>query len=392
MGGQTIRMLVHLLNQGAPEEVAASGTNTSALFRGGRKWVHTVTSVDSPHDGSSLVPATPLFVDVIQLLVTALAGIFGIVPEDIVYDFKLDQFGLHRTDGEGFVEYMARVFAAPIWDVNYKDLSPFDLSPEGAAVMNNLTTPAEAEVFYFSYSHLATYKSIIGDYQEPDLTMWFFMWPFASTIGSFTMNQTGDPIITKDAWPNDGLVSMNSQDGPSFSSKDKIVPFGVNTTVWPGQWTYMGEQDGLDHIECISIGVIDMKDYYLDVAKFIRTFPDVTPNTGSKGHTFSADEIAHYSSPPPLSYHSPEIVERYRNVSTCSALQEFEDRCAMKAELRPDTCVILGSKVLSILDKCDCGTVPRSLWRKTAAMRDAKSCESTKHRLIQEFAPHAVNY
>lgn len=51
-GGQTVRVLTALLQRGSPAEIAAA--NPSPLFQGGKSWIHSVATLATPHDGTSL--------------------------------------------------------------------------------------------------------------------------------------------------------------------------------------------------------------------------------------------------------------------------------------------------------------------------------------------------
>ncbi len=53
MGGQTIRLLAQLLENGDPNELSfTTDGSINSLFTGGKSWVSSITSIATPHDGS----------------------------------------------------------------------------------------------------------------------------------------------------------------------------------------------------------------------------------------------------------------------------------------------------------------------------------------------------
>ena len=102
-GGQTARVLTALLGQGAPAEIAATpAAELSPLFRGGHAWVRSVTTLASPHDGTSLAMGIERLLPFARDALLGFAALAGIQPDELPYDFKLDQWGLRRWSGETF--------------------------------------------------------------------------------------------------------------------------------------------------------------------------------------------------------------------------------------------------------------------------------------------------
>lgn len=57
MGGQTIRVLAQLLENGDREEInseSAKSGNINPLFTGGKNWIYSITTLATPEDGSPL--------------------------------------------------------------------------------------------------------------------------------------------------------------------------------------------------------------------------------------------------------------------------------------------------------------------------------------------------
>ena len=82
-GGTTARMLTYLLTYGSKDEISASGKKVSPLFKGGNEnLIHSVTTICTPHNSSSIYYFTrnfmlfyPLF-----LLSAVYAGAMGRTP------------------------------------------------------------------------------------------------------------------------------------------------------------------------------------------------------------------------------------------------------------------------------------------------------------------------
>ena len=94
MGGQTIRTLVQLLKEGSYEEKLCKNhpnTKISPLFEGEKSYVHSVTTLATPHNGTTLADGSLLLPFVKDLLITAAS--FGGNDNLSLYDFKLDQWG-----------------------------------------------------------------------------------------------------------------------------------------------------------------------------------------------------------------------------------------------------------------------------------------------------------
>ncbi|WP_052330325.1 triacylglycerol lipase [Virgibacillus sp. MSP4-1] len=112
MGGQTIRTLVDLLKDGSEAErsyAKEQGMELSPLFKGGKRQVQSVTSLATPHNGSTFSDEE-LVVPLIKKMVMHAAAMGGLSQDSLVYDFKLGQWGLEREEGESFLSYADRIY------------------------------------------------------------------------------------------------------------------------------------------------------------------------------------------------------------------------------------------------------------------------------------------
>lgn len=276
MGGQTIRMLLHFLADGDATERQQAGSDV--LFQGGMaSWVHSLTTVNAPHDGATSVGSAigPFVSSVAWPFFKGICAINGVFGDDTVYDFKLDQFGLERRSGEGFLSYAGRIENASVWAPDFKDFSAYDLSLAGAREMNAIAQ-AQPNVYYFSYATIDTEKTYnpLSKCQVPQFLMWEFLKPMAYLMGC-----NGDDASW---WASDGVVNTISQNGPKAGSNDIIVPWaGDKQTLKPGVWNYMGARDGVDHLENVGMGVQKVEDYYKGIVSVVAGLPAQTTHTES---------------------------------------------------------------------------------------------------------------
>lgn len=237
-GGQTIRALTALLADGSPSEREASPTDVSPLFQGGKRWVRSVTTLSTPHDGTSLAAELVHSWPSLQKQVGAFASMMGWNSESAFYDFKLDHWGFKSRPGESASHYLQRVFESGFWDA--KDTSAYDLQPVGASQLNRWARAVEG-VYYFSWSTVKTQMSPTGRHHIPEWGMNPVLIPFAFFIGSYGQEPRD--------WPNDGLVPVRSMDGPRLGSRDIIRRDGRRPV--PGVWNHRGLLRHMDHFEII---------------------------------------------------------------------------------------------------------------------------------------------
>jgi triacylglycerol lipase len=258
MGGQTIRVLVQLLEGGSPDEIAATPANQlSPLFKGGKSWVDSVTTIATPNDGTTLATGVQLIPYLKQVLILAAAAI-GSTGENF-YDFKLDQWGLTRQPGESFDSYANRVYNSNVW--NNKDFSAWDLTPDGAAQLNSWVK-AWPDVYYFSVATGDTFYDWFTGHQDPDLNMNIALSPFAWFMGAYTRNQAGMVRIDSSWWENDGVVNTISTVGPHLNTSDQIVNYNATAGAQRGKWNALGLEDGWDHLAIVGLGLSDVSGLY----------------------------------------------------------------------------------------------------------------------------------
>lgn len=249
MGGQTIRLLAQLLENGDANETAATTDGSiSPLFTGGKYWISSIATIATPHDGSQEAHRQYGIEPLVHQFVASIATIKGsnsIQLDNMNYDFKLDQWGLSREPGESYLDYYNKVVNSNIWK-DTTDLSIWDLTPEGARDFNSYVK-AQNDIYYFSIACVDTHEDQLTHFYVPNLNMNPLLLKSSIFMGMYTNNQSGEVPVDKSWWKNDGVVSVVSAMGPKAGSTDQTVSY--TGAAVKGEWNYLGEFDNTDHIE-----------------------------------------------------------------------------------------------------------------------------------------------
>jgi triacylglycerol lipase len=266
-GGQTVRVLIELLENGSPNGDEGGG----ALFTGGKiGWIKSATTISTPHNGTTLRDVVIDYVPKISELagkVVEVAGLGG--SSNPGYNFKLEQYGLAQGPVEDFRDFLNRVKGAPFWSLNHKNSAQWDLGPDGARELNSWVKTSP-HVFYYSIANVATERGsfccnstdrIIAPFQSSAYQyarddMIFFLkntageWVVPSILmrgmGSYTQSAAGRVAIDSRWFPNDGVVntiSMKSPSGQAVRNYD-----GVNVR---GTWQHLGYYPRYDHFDVL---------------------------------------------------------------------------------------------------------------------------------------------
>ncbi len=305
-GGTTVRLLTSLLEYGSEAERKASGDSVSPLFEGDKgKWVFSVTTLCTPHNGSTLtevindsgsiigslnelqplksilalvglgnITNTPDITDTTDLLIAfcILASNFN-EPTADVYDLMLDQFGVGSADAASLRSSIDKVIASG------RDHAAYDLSPDGAAALNKTIKMAE-NVYYFSYAYSSTYAVERFDGHIPSIKDTILPLQLtALSMGFYTGKTEGGIEIDKSWQENDGLVSVVSAQKPSseegiYYDKDvtDLNPKEVKKGVWHISETLEGH-----HGTVIGLAPLEKNSgkkttsFYTDLFSFIET-------------------------------------------------------------------------------------------------------------------------
>ena len=277
MGGLTSRALVDLLIDGNVEEQVYAAANQdeelSSLFEGDKKWVRSVTTVGTPHNGSTFADADNELALFIKGLVFHIAAVSGGDISAFNYDFKLDQWGIKRSENEDFDIYLQRVMNNSIWSSS--DISIHDLDTKGAEI-NNIWMDTHEDVYYFSHTGQTTFQDkITGHHMPSPFTNPIMVQP-AIFIGSYSRNQP-KPAIDESWWPNDGLVSTLSSLYP-FNHPAALFEDGQEIN--KGIWNYYPVKNDWDHLDQLGFNFTsyvlpkrDMNNFYEEVARQLLSLP-----------------------------------------------------------------------------------------------------------------------
>ena len=231
-GGQTAKMLELLLNNLYENE---DSHLLSSIHRG---WIKSITTISTPHNGSTLVP---IMLDTFPFALN-LAPWFGSIDNktiDAFYSFDLEQWGLEKRTGEAFDDYFSRLKQSPL--SNSKNLCSWELSPVGAQEFNQLYE-ADDSVYYFSFITTATQQKKNSQHHKPASFMSLHLWPTAILMGTY------NEAIDSSWYENDGVVNSTSMSHPIGAPY--VMYSGVPE---PGIWQNMGKLNW-DHQSIIGHG------------------------------------------------------------------------------------------------------------------------------------------
>lgn len=260
MGGQTARVLVHLLEEGSEQERNADPAGFSPLFAGNKNWVESVTTLSTPHNGTTLLENQNIFRAAQYGAISFFAALQKL--KILYFDFNLDHFGLTLRGDESIGQYTERVLNF-LFGEGSGDSGTRDASVRGASELNGWVKTSP-RVYYFSWATEQTVDSGINGFQIPELGMNGFLNAGALYMGSY---QTDGPVVIDSSWwNNDGVVNTRSMRGPEINSSDIIIAFDGNPS--RGVWNYRGVLKSTDHVKAVGIGK-DMLSWYASQAEFL---------------------------------------------------------------------------------------------------------------------------
>ncbi|GLE01385.1 hypothetical protein PINS_up010215 [Pythium insidiosum] len=273
MGGQTIRMLAQLLakgSKGAPIEESAS---SHALFAGGKDWVHSITTISTPNQGTLLANGFSEIGDLIKRLVVGTFSVVGVGGDSTssIYDAKLDQWGIEpRRSGESLSTYIDRIFDSPLFRPGFRDICLWSLSTDGAAEENRWVETL-SNVYYYSYSNVDTFAWrdwLLRKIQLPNLlTMLLPLQPLGTFLGGRYAPNNG---FTEEWQPNDGVVPTISMDKDARGQMRSFDGVSVR-----GQWNRMPQLSRMDHLAVVGVTLhTQVKDFYMAHAQLLASLPE----------------------------------------------------------------------------------------------------------------------
>lgn len=266
-GGQTVRTLIQLLENGSPN----GDEGGSPLYTGGKVgWVKSATTIATPHDGTTLRDVIVDFVPKVSELLGKVVEVAGLGGSSTpLYNFELEQYGLARGPSESISDFLNRTKGAPFWSLANHDAAQWDLGPDGAKELNSWVKTSP-NVYYFSIGSKATETGAIccngtdriiapfqsSSYQYARDDMIFFTKPTAGEwvvpsilqrgMGSYTQTDPSRVLINSSWFPNDGVVNTISMRGPTGQPQRSYTGTPVR-----GTWNYLGYYNRYDHFDVV---------------------------------------------------------------------------------------------------------------------------------------------
>ena len=236
-GGQTVRMLQHLLST-----KINSGHQEKSLLLGNelRGWVKSITTMSAPLNGATIA-------DIVNKFIPFTDSMFPIVDNISTdyYDLDLYQWDLNRKVDESFFGYLNRLGSNSSWST--ENSIAFDATLNGAKNINDMIS-IDPSVYYFSYSTSCSKKDPTKGYHIPAESLSLPNYPLCYLMGRITIN-AGNGLVTDSTWfENDGTVNTISMVRPftGRNGPEPMVDYKKGIKLRPGIWNYMGKYN-LDH-------------------------------------------------------------------------------------------------------------------------------------------------
>ncbi|KAH7485170.1 hypothetical protein KRP22_006331 [Phytophthora ramorum] len=273
MGGQTVRMLAQLLEHGTTGAPIEEDASSHPLFKGSKSWVHSITTIASPNQGTTLGDGFSTIGDSVKDLLAGVLSVVGILGDSakMVYDAKLDQWGVtNKQAGETVQAYLDRVFASSIFDPSFKDVCLWSLST-GGAKEEATWVKTLSDVYYYSYATIDTYATrdlLLRKISLPNLlTMLLPLDLLAVFLGG---RYAPDTLKLSTDWqPNDGVVNTISMGSDGVGT---AVTFAGSSLL--GKWNKMPQLNRLDHLAVVGITLhTQVLDLYEGHAALLAALP-----------------------------------------------------------------------------------------------------------------------
>jgi len=273
MGGQTVRMLDYLLENNFYIDSLKTEYEVSEFL--GKKlsgWVKSITTISSPHNGTTYFNVRTKTIPFVQNFV-GLAAALG----TNFYDFDLQQWGLRQEEAENWQDYYERINTHSVWDS--KNMSSWDLSLDGARELNTIMT-ANSNVYYFSFGTTCSVADEKTGYHKPHGKVYITLRNNVKNIGR-EIATFKDSTKTDSTWfENDGVVNVNSMWGPTtgLNGPDMIVPYNSEHELLPGRWHTFPKLE-MDHYYVVGHAMFTKKHkkklfkIYSDHCRLLKSLP-----------------------------------------------------------------------------------------------------------------------
>lgn len=273
-GGPTVRMFLHLLEQGSEEERAGTlDDELSPLFKGGKgSWVHSCTTLAATHEGVTLPDAGRPLVVPMQKLLFSLGSFLGDTPFVNIYDFHLDHFGMSTPKGKNkLMNFKSKSNQISHYISLNRDNIFYELSLKGGQEITKDFYPYD-KTYYFSHAGNRTWKVGKSDVVLPTRKMFKPLTLFSLFECLYSNEKDASkPLVGKNWRPNDGLVNVESALAPKHEPQ---TFYTMKEDCKPGIWYKMPVED-MDHVSYMGIGETNesYSRYFFDIIDRVTDLP-----------------------------------------------------------------------------------------------------------------------
>lgn len=272
-GATTIRVLLDMLKDGRPDEVAAcqaNGTEVSPLFTGGKSsYVQSITTIAGTNNGTTFCYGFPLLTNLSFTVFQSVLHVAGMLNLPMIHDFQLDQFFLGSNPGLSSITTIGAILNNPQW-LAHNDNALAECYVDRAVDLNK-DLDLDPNVYYFCYSGASGFWSPLGTYRST-LKTFSILQPFVNRMGSYagltpgfytdyygryaTIKKTPRTYLDYKWWENDGFVNTSSEKTPFHYDEygqvvfDNYTEYDNDDVFYPGQWYVMPTKQS-DHFGII---------------------------------------------------------------------------------------------------------------------------------------------
>lgn len=268
-GGPTVRLFASLMYYGDEAEMAATGEETSPLFKGGHDVIHSCTTFSSPNDGT---PIADFLVDLKLIALIAFAGnLLGTLFGDnvMMWSLRFGHFGITPPEGQDRAKFSIRNI---VNFYNANDNCGYDMTIDGAKKLNEKINVAP-NTYYYSYTAIATEENALGMQQLQTASLF----SFSSLVLSLYEGKTLDGVeMTKEWAISDGIVPYASAKCPMKdlgTAKSYSEAMANGEEILPGRWYMMDPLMDFQHASYMgTIGwPTSVEDFYTSYINMVNS-------------------------------------------------------------------------------------------------------------------------
>jgi len=268
-GGPTVRLFASLMYYGDEAETAATGEETSPLFKGGHDVIHSCTTFSSPNDGT---PIADFLVDLKLIALIAFAGnLLGTLFGDnvMMWSLRFGHFGITPPEGQDRAKFSIRNI---VNFYNANDNCGYDMTIDGARKLNEKINVAP-NTYYYSYTAIATEENALGMQQLQTASLF----SFSSLVLSLYEGKTLDGVeMTKEWAISDGIVPYASAKCPMKdlgTAKSYSEAMANGEEILPGRWYMMDPLMDFQHASYMgTIGwPTSVEDFYTSYINMVNS-------------------------------------------------------------------------------------------------------------------------